>query len=86
MDQLIIKWEKIPQIYPLFLLIIATVIVYFVSTNYFFVVMLILTVLQFFYFCWQYSYRYAKKMEKLEEPDGDVAGNTNITKKFIDHM
>lgn len=80
------KWERIPQIYPLFVVVVITFIAYILNLDTFFIIMLIVTALQFMYFCFNASYKWAKKNEKTEEPENDPSGNSNISKKFIDHM
>lgn len=86
LDGLIRKYERMPQIYPLFLFVVMMFIAYVMRLEAFFVVMMMVTALQFVYFCFNASYKYAKKMEKEEEPDDDPTGNTNIRKKLYDYM
>lgn len=86
MDQFMMKWEKIPQIYPLFVFTVITFIAYILSLDAFFVIMLIVTALQFMFFCFMASHNWAKRNEEVEETDDDPSGNSNISKKFFDHM
>lgn len=34
----------------------------------------------------RYSYKHSKRMEKIEEPEDDPNGNSNIIKKFYKYM